>query len=91
MTPGHASQNHPLTREGEIKPGWLRLLADFSDRFVIGGDQFFVDESDAAGNAALFASRAAPTRQRTNVFLAALPERLAHGIAQANAARLYKP
>lgn len=90
MAPGHAPQNHPLTREGEIKPAWLRLLADFSDRFVIGGDQFFVDESGAAGNATLFASRAAPTRQRTKVFLAALPERLAHGIAQANATRLYK-
>lgn len=90
MSPGHAFQNHPLTREGEIKPAWLRLLADFPDRFVIGGDQFFVDESDAAGNATLFASRAAPTRQRTRVFLAALPERLALGIAQANAARLYK-
>jgi Amidohydrolase len=90
MTPGHAFQNHPLTKEGEIKPGWLRLLSDFSDRFVIGGDQFFVDAVTVNENWKLFASRAGMIRQRTNVFLSTLPERLAHEIAQANAARLYR-
>jgi len=89
MVPGHAFENHPLTREGEIKPGWRRLLADFPDRFVIGGDQFFVD-AGASGPPALFASRAAPTRERTNLFLSLLPERLAHRIARENVARVYK-
>jgi len=89
MAPGHAPENHPLTREAEIKPGWRRLLADFPDRFVIGGDQFFVD-AGTSGPAALFASRAAPTRQRTNLFLSLLPEQLAHRIGQENAARIYK-
>jgi predicted TIM-barrel fold metal-dependent hydrolase len=90
MAPGHAFQNHPLTKEGEIRPGWLRLLGDFPDRFVIGGDQFFVDPADSNERWALFASRAAPIRQRTNVFLATLPDALARRIAQANVARLYK-
>jgi hypothetical protein len=90
MTPGHAFQNHPLTKEGEIKPGWLRLLSDFSDRFVIGGDQFFVDAATMNENWKLFASRAGLIRQRTNILLSLLPERLAHEIAQANATRLYR-
>lgn len=90
LVPAHAPQNHPLTIDGELKPAWRQLLTDFPDRFVIGGDQFFVDASSVMGPASLFASRAAPTRQRTNVFLSLLPEQLAHGIAQANAARIYK-
>lgn len=89
MTPGHAFENHPVTREGELKPGWRKLLADFPDRFTIGGDQFFVD-AGAGEPLALFASRAAPTRQRTNLFLSMLPEQLAHRIGQENAARIYK-
>ena len=90
MVPGHAFQNHPVTKEGELKPPWLRLLSDFPDRFVIGGDQFFVDETTNVGPASLFASRAAPTRQRTTLFLSLLPEQLAHRIAQGNTARIYK-
>ena len=90
MAPAHAPQNHPLTITGELKPGWRLLLTDFPDRFVIGGDQFFVDSAGMVGPAALFATRAAPIRQRTNVFLSLLPEQLAHSIAQANATRIYK-
>jgi len=90
MTPGHAFENHPLTKEGEIKPGWLRLLGDFPDRFVIGGDQFFIGAVVANENWRLFASRAGLIRQRTSLFLSRLPDRLVHGIAQANATRLYR-
>jgi len=90
LAPGHVPQNHPLTFSGELKPGWRQLLTDFPDRFVIGGDQFFVDGASVMGPASLFATRAAPIRQRTNVFLSLLPEQLAHSIAQANAARIYK-
>jgi hypothetical protein len=90
LAPAHAPQNHPLTITGELKPGWRQLLTDFPDRFVIGGDQFFVGDAGMMGPAALFATRAAPIRQRTNVFLSLLPEQLARNIAQANAARIYK-
>jgi hypothetical protein len=97
MAPAHVPRNHPLNPVGAIKPGWLPLLRDFPDRFVIGGDQFFVDPATANERTSLFASHAAPTRQCTNVFLAALPEELAalpedltRGIATGNAARLYK-
>jgi hypothetical protein len=89
LAPAHAPLNHPLMITGELKPGWRQLLTDFPDRFVIGGDQFFVD-AGLMGPAALFATRAAPIRQRTTVFLSLLPEPLAHSIGQANAARIYK-
>jgi len=31
----------PLHRDGQLKAEWLALLRDFSDRFVIGSDQFY--------------------------------------------------
>jgi len=31
----------PFGPKGGLKPGWLAMLRDFSDRFVIGSDQFF--------------------------------------------------
>ncbi len=91
MGPAHAPQNHPLTRAGEIKPEWLRLFQDFPDRFVIGGDQFFVSPSvQRTGPGVLFSQRAPRMRERTSVFLGALPPDLARRIGYENAIRLYK-
>lgn len=91
MGPGRAPQNHPLTRAGEIKPEWLRLLQDFPDRFVMGGDQFFVSPSvTGAGPGVVFSQRAPTVRERTRVFLGALPPDLARRIGYENAIRLYK-
>ncbi|MBI2999914.1 MAG: amidohydrolase family protein [Deltaproteobacteria bacterium] len=91
MAPGRAPQNHPLTRGGEIRPDWLRLLRDFPDRFVIGGDQFFVSPSVRGGGPAVaFSQRAPMIRERTRAFLEALSPDLARKIAYENAVRLYK-
>lgn len=91
MAPGRAPQNHPMTRQGTIKPEWLRLLQDFPDRFVLGGDQFFVSDSvRGSGPARTFSQRAPLVRQRTRAFLAALPADLARKIGYENAIRLYK-
>ncbi len=95
MAPGRAPQNHPLGPNG-IKPEWLRLLSDYPDRFVIGGDQFFMSPGGGRGNRGptglgMVASQHAPQRrQRTDAFLAQLPEDLARKIAFENAMRLYK-
>jgi predicted TIM-barrel fold metal-dependent hydrolase len=90
MAPGRAPQNHPLTRDGEIKPAWLRLLNDFPDRFVIGGDQFIVPPAIRGEGPALSFSRRAPiTRAETRKFLEALPPDLARKIAYENAILLY--
>lgn len=90
MAPGLAPQNHPLTPNGEVKPEWLRLLNEFPERFVIGGDQFFVSAAAGQGPGAVFAQRSGTIRQRTNMFLTALPEHLARRIGYENATRLYK-
>lgn len=90
MAPGRAPENHPLNANDQIKPEWHRLLNDFPDRFVIGGDQFFVADAVIAGPARVFAQRAGITRQRANLFLAALPEGLARKIGFENALRIYK-
>jgi len=90
MAPARAPQNHPLTPDGQVKSEWLQLLSDFSDRFVIGGDQFFAGGGIRQGPGTNFAQRARGIRQRTNMFLAALPESLARKIGYENAMRLYK-
>ena len=91
MAPGRAPQNHPLTAEKEIKPEWLRLLQDFPDRFVIGGDQFLVSPSvQGGGPGVMFSQRAPIVREQSRAFLAALPAELSRKIAYENALRLYK-
>jgi len=90
MGPGRQPQNHPLAPAGTVKPEWVRLLEDFSDRFVIGNDQFFVPASTRGGPALAFAQRAAIVRQRAGIFLAALPEPLARKIGYENAIRIYR-
>ncbi|MBI4590180.1 MAG: amidohydrolase family protein [Candidatus Rokubacteria bacterium] len=91
MGPGRAPQNHPLTPARTIKPEWLRLLQDFPDRFVIGGDQFIASPSlRGAGPGLVFSQRAPATRERTRAFLDALPPDLARKIGYGNAIRLYK-
>ena len=90
MAPGRAPENHPLTREGEIRPQWLRLLGDFPDRFVIGGDQFIASSSvRGEGPGLTFSKRAPITRERTRTFLERLPPDLYRKIAYENAIRLY--
>ena len=88
MIPAHVPAIHPLSPAG-IEPGWLRVLSDFSDRFVLGGDQFFVS-AQTTGPAAQFGQFANRVRARSNIFLAKLPEALARKIGYENPVRLYK-
>jgi hypothetical protein len=43
IDPAAPGKNSPLEHgmAGAIKPQWLRLFQDFSDRFVIGSDQYY--------------------------------------------------
>lgn len=91
MGPGRAPQNHPLTSDMKIKPEWLRLLQDFPDRFVIGGDQFIVSPSvRGTGPAIIFSQHAPVIRKRTRAFLDALAPEIARKIGYENAMRLYR-
>ena len=91
LGPGHAPENFPLTRGGQIKPEWLSLLKDFPDRFLVGSDNFIASASfRGSGTAALLANRIPLTREFTPVFLKALPPDLAHKISFENAMSLYR-
>ncbi len=76
VDPVGSQRTSPMAPDGGIKPGWLALLNAFPDRFVIGSDQFF-DEDTA---------RLAGARR----FVNALPADLAPAIARRNAERIYK-
>jgi predicted TIM-barrel fold metal-dependent hydrolase len=66
----------PLDLDGTLRPGWLALLRDFSDRFLIGSDQFFDDAPE----------RLALARR----FVDALPPEIARRVANENARRVYR-
>jgi predicted TIM-barrel fold metal-dependent hydrolase len=50
IDPMNAGLNSPLTggATGNVKPEWLKLFQDFSDRFVIGSDQHYPMPKDPA-------------------------------------------
>jgi predicted TIM-barrel fold metal-dependent hydrolase len=66
----------PLTPDGGVKPGWLMMLRDFPDRFMIGSDQFFDEGTE----------RLALTRK----FIDSLQPELARLVASENARRVYR-
>jgi len=83
-------QNLLLTPEG-IDPNWLALLQKHSDRFVMGGDTFFVSSSVNTERAAVALSRGNEPRLRAaRVALERMPPDLAKKIGLTNAQRLYK-
>jgi predicted TIM-barrel fold metal-dependent hydrolase len=66
----------PFDPDGNLKPGWLALLNDFPDRFLIGSDQFF---DSAPENLAL-----------VRKFIDSLPPESARRVANENARRVYR-
>src|SRR2546430_11813936 len=66
----------PFGPNDGLKPGWLMMLRDFPDRFVIGSDQFFDEGSE----------RIALARK----FIDALPPAIARVVASENARRIYR-
>jgi hypothetical protein len=66
----------PMMPDGGIKPGWIAMLREFPDRFVVGSDTF-IDEG-------------AETMETVRRFVDALPPDLTALIARENAMRLYR-
>jgi predicted TIM-barrel fold metal-dependent hydrolase len=62
--------------EGGVRPEWLAMLRDFPDRFVVGSDQFFGENTERL--------------DRARKFVDALPPDLALRIGRDNALRLYR-
>jgi hypothetical protein len=77
VQPQGPQRNSPFAPDGSIKAGWLALLREFPDRFIIGTDQFYDDEDD---------DRLAAARR----FIDGLPPDLAASVAHENARRLYR-
>lgn len=79
LDPLDVGKNSPLTNgaSGQIKPEWLKLFADFQDRFVIGSDQHYPQGSG-------------PQRWQAVVLLFnELPAAIRQKIGTENAARIY--
>lgn len=66
----------PFDMENHLKPGWLALLSEFPDRFLIGSDQFYDSGPE----------HVALVRQ----FVDALPPDIARQVANENARRIYR-
>ena len=74
---GGSPRTAPFDGDGKLRDGWLALLQDFPDRFLIGSDQFY--DNDDTG-------RLDDARR----FIDALPPALAHKIALDNPRRVYR-
>jgi predicted TIM-barrel fold metal-dependent hydrolase len=66
----------PFGPEGQVKPGWIAMVRDFPDRFVIGSDQFFDQEPERIEHA--------------RKFVDGLPPDLARPVATENVKRIYR-
>ena len=76
--PGFPGKDPPIA-DGKLKPEWLKLYAEFPDRFLIGSDQHF----DPPATVPL--ARA----QQNALLLDQMPAELRRKIATENALRLY--
>jgi predicted TIM-barrel fold metal-dependent hydrolase len=88
VRPGKVEKLRIVGRNG-INREWIPLLRKFSDRIVLGGDQFFAP-AGGKGPIAQFARPSKYIRGSFRVLLAALPPDLARKIARENAIRIYR-
>jgi hypothetical protein len=78
-----------ITPDG-IEPDWLALLQKYSDRFVMGGDTFFVSSSvDPQRAVATLSHGNEPRLRAARATVSRLPAELARKIGIVNAQRLY--
>jgi predicted TIM-barrel fold metal-dependent hydrolase len=66
----------PFGPDDGLKPGWITMLRDFPDRFMIGSDQFFDEGAERIS--------------RARKFVDALPPDVARVVASENARRIYR-
>jgi hypothetical protein len=72
-----ARETAPFSPQGgDIRPGWLAMLRDYPDRFMIGSDQFFGDDTERLAGA--------------RGLVDALPSELARRVAGENAKHVYR-
>jgi hypothetical protein len=67
----------PFVRGYGLKPGWIAMLQEFPDRFVVGSDQFYSDPEIIRTH-------------RARVFVDSLPADIARRIASKNVKYIYR-
>lgn len=72
-----------LTPQGQLKPIWAQLIADFPDRFMLGTDTFYQDSPQARGGDAV-------GLENLQRLLSQLPPEIARKVAHDNVAAIYK-
>lgn len=88
VRPGKVKELQILGRNG-VKAQWMPVLKKYSDRIVLGGDQFFSPPGNK-GPAAKFSKSAPAIRSRFQMLLSSLPPDMARKIGYENAVRIYK-
>lgn len=73
-----APENAVLDQQGLIKPKWAKLLADYPDRFLLGSDVFYANDSTTETHIATL-----------DDFVMQLPPGIRDAIARDNAKRIY--
>jgi len=77
---GGVMPNRIVGGSGKIEPKWLALIRDFSDRFVIGSDEFFFER---------VAERPNQSFTETWALLEQVPNAIAEKLGRTNASRIY--
>ena len=67
----------PFLRDGGLKPGWLAMLQQFPDRFIVGSDQFYSDPETGRTD-------------RARLLVDALPAGIVNRIASENVKHIYR-
>lgn len=75
--------NRPIERGVGIKPEWVKVIEEFSDRFIIGSDHFYMSPK-------MRGRIGPPSVEPTNTFFSLLPPDLARKIGYENPMRLFK-
>lgn len=73
-----------MSREGALKPGWLQLIQDFPDRFMLGSDSFYAREG--------VKQRGSTEEGMNNLrsLVEQLPEAVGRKVASENAIHVYR-
>lgn len=79
-----APANLPVDEAGNVRPEWLKLFADFPDRFVVGSDLFVSESAKEA------TPGPAPRPFEVWKLVDKLPPEIARKLGGENAARIYR-
>lgn len=72
-----------LDPDGQLKPGWMELIREFPDRFMLGSDAFY-------GRQGIIRGSSEEGMRNLRALIEQLPQELQRQVASENAIRLYR-